>query len=152
MKIDGREFEGTNQQITAAQNDYIIGHLRVAGALEVLAQLDPKHSEESIEKAREQLVTRIYLSGRKAQILAGVLTEVGKRWSRAEADRNAARFEELTDAEDIQTMTAALVRTVIDFFASVGKSSASSPKSSTPNVADVPNPSADLASSESSVH
>jgi len=152
VNIDGREFEGTTQQITAAQNDYIIGQLRAAGALEVLAQMDPQNSEEAIGKARVELVTRIFLSGRKSRILAGVLTEVGKRWTRVEADRNAERFDDVTDPQDLERMTAAVVRVVIDFFASVGKSSASSPRSLNRNVADAPNPSAEAENSESSVH
>jgi hypothetical protein len=152
MKIDGRQFEGTTQQITASQNDYIIGHLRAAGALEVLSTLDKNTHPEKLTAAREELVTRIFLSGRKSQVLAGVLTEIGKQWSRAEAERNAARFDALTDPEEQQTMTAAVVRTVIDFFGSAGKSSESSPKSSNPSDEVVPSPNADPANSVSSVH
>jgi len=138
MKLDGREFIGIDHSITAAQNDYVIGHLRAAGALEVLAGLDLKQTEGSaLDRAREDLVTRIFLSGRKSFILAGLLVETGKTWTRVEADRNAGRFDQTTDADDQELMTSAVVRAVIDFFRFAGTSSKSFPRSSSPN-AEVP--------------
>jgi hypothetical protein len=69
MKLDGREFSELDHSITAtaAQNDYIIGHLRAAGALEALAGLDPTQRDATaIEKPAADFVTRIYLTGRKS--------------------------------------------------------------------------------------
>jgi hypothetical protein len=151
MKLDGREFAGVDQAITAAQNDYIIGHLRAAGALEVLSGLDLTQSQQpAIDKAQEDLVTRIFLSGRKSFILAGLLTEVGKKWSRAEADRNAAIFNEVADPVDLDLMTSLVVRAVIDFFQYAGKSSLSSLKSSSPSAEAPATKSGEPATSESS--
>jgi hypothetical protein len=152
MKLDGREFSGIDHAITAAQNDFIIGHLRAAGALEVLAGLDLKQSKEAtIDKAREDVVTKIFLSGRKSFVLAGLLTEVGKTWTRAEADRNAAIFDQTTNGEDLEVMTALVVRAVIDFFRFAGTSSPSSPKSLNPNDEALDTKSADPGTSGSSV-
>jgi hypothetical protein len=151
MKLDGREFTGVDHKITAAQNDYIIGHLRASGALEIMAGLDLKQAKEtSLDKAREDLVTRIYLSGRKPFILAGLLTEVGRTWTRDEADRNAAKFDQTTDGEDLEVMTAAVVRAVIDFFQFAGTSSPSSLKSSSPSDEVPATKTAEPATSESS--
>jgi hypothetical protein len=153
MKLDGREFQAIDNAVTAAQNDYTIGNLRAAGALEVLAGLNPqKRDADSISKPANDYLTRIFLTGRKGFILAGLLTEVGKTWTRAEADRNAARFDQITDLDEIQTMAAILSELVITFFQRAGTSSPSFPKSSTPTDADRATNTAELASSESSIH
>jgi hypothetical protein len=153
MKLDGREFQAIDNAVTAAQNDYTIGNLRAAGALEVLAGLNPqKRDADSISKPANDYLTRIFLTGRKGFILAGLLTEVGKTWTRAEADRNAARFDQITDLEEIQTMAAILSELVITFFQRAGTSSPSFPRSSTPTVADRATNTAERASSESSIH
>jgi len=153
MKLDGREFQAIDNAVTAAQNDYTIGNLRAAGALEVLAGLNPqKRDADSISKPANDYLTRIFLTGRKGFILAGLLTEVGKTWTRAEADRNAARFDQITDLEEIQTMAAILSELVITFFQRAGTSSPSFPKSSTPTVADRATNTAERATSESSIH
>jgi hypothetical protein len=153
MKLDGREFQAIDNAVTAAQNDYTIGNLRAAGALEVLAGLNPqKRDADSISKPANDYLTRIFLTGRKGFILAGLLTEVGKTWTRAEADRNAARFDQITDLDEIQTMAAILSELVITFFQRAGTSSPSFTKSSTPTDADRATNTAELASSESSIH
>jgi hypothetical protein len=131
MKLDGREFSGVEHKITAGQNDYLTGHLRVAGALEVLERF-----KSSPDNAREDLITRIYRSGEKPFVIAGLLTETGKKWSRLEADRNAARFDQITDPADLELMTAVVVRAVIDFF-EYAEISSRTPNSSSPN-AEVP--------------
>lgn len=132
MKLDGREFSGLDRLITAAQNDYLVGHLRLAGSLEVVEALGPKPTELAIDNARIDLVTKIFASGQKSFILAGLLTEDGKKWSRLEADRNAARFDETTDPADLELMTSLIVRAVIDVFSVLGKSS--SPSDAVPAV------------------
>lgn len=131
MKLNGRDFSEVDHSITAAQNDYIVGHLRAAGALEALAGLDPEQRDATtIEKPAADFVTRIYLTGRKSFILAGLLTETGKTWTRADADRNAATFQQITDVEDIANMAKMIAEIVIIFFQSAGRSLQSSPKSS----------------------
>lgn len=128
LQLDGRNFQGTTQSVTAAQDDYILGHLRLAGVLEVFADADGvKRSAE--ERARD-LLTRILLSGRAPFILAGCLTETGKKWSREDADRNAARFAEITDDDEKKAMRASIVKFIIGFFGFGEKSPATSRKSS----------------------
>jgi hypothetical protein len=54
-----------------------------------------------------------------------MLTEVGKKWTRAEADRNAAAFAEITDEDEKITIHAAILRFVLSFSEGRKKSSAS---------------------------
>jgi hypothetical protein len=152
MKLDGREFSEVDHSVTAAQNDYIVGHLRAAGALEALAGLDPNQRDATaIEKPAADFVTRIYLTGRKSFILAGLLTQVGKTWTRVDADRNAAKFDQVVDLEEIALMGKLIAEIVIVFFLSAGRSLQSFPKSSNPS-GEVPDTKrADPATSASSV-
>jgi hypothetical protein len=142
MKLDGREFEGVAQQITAAQNDYLTGHLRLAGVTELFMELGADTPEEKLQPIREQFITRILLSGRKSAIIAGCLTEVGKKWTRAEADRNCEAFDAITDPAEQLLMVSSLAGMVAGFFQSAGKSSTSSPNSSSPSDAVLPTKSA----------
>jgi hypothetical protein len=152
MKLDGREFESVSQRITAAQNDYLTGHLRLSGVTELFLQLGDNPSEEKLQPIREQFITRILLSGRKSAIIAGYLTEVGKKWTRLEADRNAERFDAITDTDEQALMTSSLAGVVAGFFQYAGKSLASSPRSSNPSDAVPSTESAAPATSESSVN
>ena len=113
ITLDGRKFTGVSQSLTANQDAYIEGHLRLAGALEVLNDLDGVTRTK--ERLAADLVTQILLSGRKSYILAGCLTEDGKVWSRADADANAARFAAISDAEAKAAMQSSIVEVVIGF-------------------------------------
>jgi len=126
IKIDGRQFHGITQELSAAQDDYLIGQLRLAGALELLlaAQKNPE------EHKAEALLTQILVSGRAPQILAGCLTEDGKKWTHAEAERNATVFAAVTNAEDKQSMRGAIVGFVVGFFQYATAFARTSPKSS----------------------
>lgn len=130
IKLDGRQFSGITQSLTANQDDYILAHLRLAGAIEVLSDLDGMR--RTAEKRAEDLLTHILLSGRAQFILAGCLTEEGKVWSRAEADANAARFSQITDEEEKIAMRSSIVKFVIGFFQLGATSSETSQKSSNP--------------------
>src|SRR5712664_4231995 len=114
ITLDGRKFRSISQSLTANQDDYILAHLRLAGAIEVMSDLDGVKRTQ--EQRAEDLLTRILLSGRTHQILAGCLTEDGKVWSRAEADANAERFAEITDVEEKTAMRSSIVKFVIGFF------------------------------------
>jgi hypothetical protein len=150
MKLDGREFSGIDQKIPAAQNDYVIGRLRAAGVHDLLVEAGTTQpNEEQLGAIRRKFITQILLSGYKSSILAGCLTETGKKWSRAEADRNAARFDEITDPDEMTTMTNMIAGVVISFFQSVGRSSASSQKSSSLSDEAPGTENVDLATSES---
>jgi hypothetical protein len=117
ITLDGRKFLGISQALTANQDDYILAHLRLSGALAVLRDLDGKTRTE--EQRVQELLTQMLLSGRTHQILAGCLTEDGKTWSRAEADANAARFGDITDIAEKTVMRTSIVTFVIGFFSLV---------------------------------
>ena len=114
ITLDGRTFQGITQALTANQDDYILAHLRLAGAIDIMSDLDGVQRMK--EQRAEDLLTRILLSGRTHHILAGCLTEEGKVWNRAAADANAARFAAITDAEEKTAMRSAIVKFVIGFF------------------------------------
>jgi hypothetical protein len=128
ITLDGRKFTGISQALTANQDDYILAHLRLAGAVEVLSDLDGVTRTK--EKRAEDLLTQILLSGRTHHILAGCLTEDGKVWSRAEADANAARFAGITEVGEKTEMRKSIVKFVIGFFSFGEPSSETSQKSS----------------------
>lgn len=128
LKLDGREFEGISQALSANQDDYILAHLRLSGAMDILADAD---GQRTPEKKAEDLLTQILLSGRSSFILAGCLTEVGKKWDREEANRNAGAFALIRNEDEKTTMRESIVRFVIGFFSLGERSSTSSPRSST---------------------
>jgi hypothetical protein len=131
ITLDGRKFTGITQFLTADQDDYILGHLRQAGAIETLSDLDGVTRTSARQRA-EDLLTKILLSGRKHFIIAGCSTEEGKVWTRKEADANAARFAQLTSPEDKNAMRDSIVALVVGFFLSGGLSLETSQKSSSP--------------------
>src|SRR5260370_34748095 len=114
ITLDGRKFTGISQALTANQDDYILAHLRLAGAVEVMSDLDGVVRTD--EKRAEDLLTRILLSGKTHHILAGCLTEEGKVWNRKDADANAARFAELTNVAEKTAMRSSIDAIVVDFF------------------------------------
>lgn len=128
ITLDGRKFHSITQALTANQDDYILAHLRLAGAIEVLDDLDGV--KRTKEQRAEDLLTRILLSGRKHHLLAGCLTEDGKTWNRKDADANAARFEAITELEEKLEMRKRIVEFVIGFFSLGEPSPGSSRKSS----------------------
>jgi hypothetical protein len=128
LNLDGRKFHSISQSLTANQDDYILGHLRLAGAIEVLEDLDG--TKRSDEQRAQDLLTKILLSGRTHNILAGCLTEEGKTWSRKDADANAEKFGAITDEDEKVEMRRAIVGVVLGFFSSGGPSLEISPRSS----------------------
>lgn len=128
ITLDGRKFHSISQNLTANQDDYLLAHLRLAGAIEVLDDLDGV--KRTNEKRAEDLLTRILLSGRTHHILAGCLTEEGKTWNRKDADANAERFASITETEEKLAMRKSIVEFVIGFFSSGEPSPGTSPKSS----------------------
>lgn len=128
--LDGRVFNGISHSLSANQDDYIVAHLRLAGALEVLQDLDGV--KRTAEQRAEDLLTKILLAGKTHHVLAGCLTEEGKKWSRESADANAARFAEITDPVQKTHMRNFVVEFVALFFSFAGRLSKSSPKSSLP--------------------
>jgi hypothetical protein len=148
ITLDGRKFTGITQSLTANQDDYVLAHLRVAGAIEVMSDLDGVKRTQ--EQRAEDMLTRILLSGRTHHILAGCLTEDGKVWNRAEADANAARFAGITDVGEKTTMRSEIVKFVIGFFLLGEPSSETSRKSSNRSGKVPPTKNADPQTSETS--
>ena len=105
VTIDARQFHCITAEISAVQDNYLMGQLRLAGALELLvgAKQDPD------ELKAEALLTQILVSGRAPRILAGCLTEVGKSWNYEEAERNARAFAASTDLNDKREMRGVIV-------------------------------------------
>jgi len=114
ITLDGRKFGGEARgEETADQFEYVERHLRTALASEISD--DPEGVTRTKERSAAHLVTQILLSGRSCYILAGCLTEEGRTWNRADADANAARFSQITDAEEKITMRLCIVEYVYGF-------------------------------------
>jgi hypothetical protein len=130
IELDGRKFHGVTQALSAAQDDYILGHLRRSGAMEILTEADGKKRPD--EKRAELMLTAILLAGETHHIVAGCVTEVGKKWTREEAIRNAEAFAGLTDSEEKRQMRMLIIHLVIAFFGLGARSQAISASSSSP--------------------
>jgi hypothetical protein len=146
IQLDGREFVGVTQGLTMAQNDFVLVLLDEIGSEK------PRDPEEKIETASDivakiargdksdgiaqRLLRKILKSGRASELLAGLLTEKGKKWTRREALRNAEIFAEIRDNGEQVVMRSAMVSFVFGFFRSGEASSTTSPKSSNPNEKD----------------
>jgi hypothetical protein len=133
ITLGGRKFGGISQALTANQDNYILGHLRLSGCMDVLTGNDGK-GERTPEKRSEDLLTAILLSGRAHFILAGILTEDGTVWSLESANKNSAMFGDLTDVDEKIAMRTAIVEFIVGFFSFGGPSSEISQKSSSPSA------------------
>lgn len=157
IRLGGREFAGVTHDVTAAQEEFISAHLRRAGALEALN--DPSIPAD---KRADEMLTRIQLAGATFQILAGCLVEtvpspgatdgsaVRKKWKRGEAERNAAFFSELCDADSRALIHAEIVGVVLGFLRSAAQSSKTSRNSSAPKNGESPTASAAPETTETS--
>ncbi|MGB2645010.1 MAG: hypothetical protein WBF09_08850 [Candidatus Acidiferrum sp.] len=122
ITLDGRKFVSFSADSLAADQEiYILGHLRRAGAGEVLR--GPDGVKYTAEQRAEETLTRLFLSGKTHSVLAGCLTEQGKMWNRADADANAVRFAAITDVEEKTVMRSLITRLVIGFCLMDGASS-----------------------------
>ena len=121
--LDGRTFEFTLSLLTAAQDNFVVGHLRAAGVYDIFAQ----DSRLSLEEKRIELLTRLLISGHATAVLAGMITEAGKNWNQRDADRNAQRFNDITDLAEKDRLREVLGGIVLSFFPLGEKSSPTSP-------------------------
>lgn len=131
LKLDGRTFEGITEGMTARQDDYILTQLRRSGAMDVLAALPKDATDEQRKDGSREMFARIVETGRKFKLLAGLLTETGKTWTEAEAERNAARFGDITDTADKMTMNGEIMTLTMNFFLFGAGFSRTSPNYST---------------------
>ena len=149
IKIDGREFHGITEAMTASQDDFILAQLRRSGAMDVLAGLPKDATADQRNAASDEMFNRIVESGRKYKLLAGLLTEEGKKWTQASAEANAEQFAELTGTEDKVTMSGAVMRHVVLFFQFGAASSTTSATSS--SQSDAAPPSENVAAETSAI-
>ena len=145
IKLDGRSFQGPAQDLTAARDQYINARLRQTDAYPIIQRITP----ENFERCGQDLLTNIMLRGMSFELLAGLLNEVGRPWSKAEADRNALAFAAITDMSEKFAMQSRLVQFVMFFMESARLSSPSFPSSSNATAADRPIGSAGAATSGS---
>jgi hypothetical protein len=148
--LDGRTFQGITQALTAAQDDYVLVILRRSGALSLLSKVPNNATDQDRAERADELVTAVLESGRNHHLLAGLLTEPGKKWTRDEAERNAARFADITDAAEKIAMHKYLVQFIVGFFPSGEPSSMTSPNSSHPSETAPVTTSAEAATSAAS--
>ena len=135
LRICGIEFEpSAGQSITARQDNYLMGQLRLAGVLDVVQSM----KDADVDEKSSELLTRILVSGRAPEVLAGLLVERGKTWNIRRAEKLAELFGDATNPEDKEIMRKSIVSFVIGFFRFGDRSSTSSPKSSVPNDAELP--------------
>ena len=115
IKIDGRNWHGITDALSARQDDWILSQLRRSGAMDVLVLMAKDASKEDRGAAGMEMFERIRESGRKFKLLAGLLTEEGKTWTHDSAEKNALRFSEITATEDKLAMNDELMRHVAYF-------------------------------------
>lgn len=147
IRLDGRDFEGVSQRVTAAQDDYILYWLGQSGAQDVLVRLA---AGKKSEKSAHELLTTIIGSGMASHIVAGILTERGKKWKRDDAESNAEIFADITATSEKVAMRQCVVDFVIHFFLLGEASSTTSPKSSNPTETDPVTESAEASISDPS--
>lgn len=132
VRLDGRKFIDGLRTVSSTQYDYIQAHIRLAGGAAIVADLDGVKRTPA-ERA-ELLFTQILLRGQKTSVLAGFLVEDGKVWTRAEADRNAVRFDAITDPDEIRSMSALILDFITHYFELGELSPESSQKSASAEV------------------
>lgn len=121
ITLDGRKFFCSSQgTLTAGQEVYILGHLSGAGAVEVIC--GPDGVKYTADERAKEMLTRIYLSGRTHNVLAGYLVEQGRTWNLKDADANAVRFAAITNAEEKNAMRTSMVEFVIGVCSRAGAS------------------------------
>jgi hypothetical protein len=120
--LDGRVFRGFSDSIAENQDEYLLDHLRSARNADASRGHDG--AKRTKEERAEDLLTRLFLSGRTQHVLAGILTEEGRAWNRTDADANALRFAEITDVEEKIAMRTILANFVVGFCSVDERSSA----------------------------
>ena len=133
LVVGGRTFELAHD-ITFEHHIWMMNHIFQAGL------------HEPAENAYAQL-GKLLACGRIPQVLAGALMEVGVAWTPEAAEKNAEFFRTLSAPADVQTLDAALMTVLANFFPLTGSSLPTSPSSST---SEGENESAPIASAEAS--
>lgn len=127
---DGRVFR-ISEQTTSRQDMWIMTRLNRAG-LEAIAGTVNTH--EKLDELAVQLVQAAYTNGTLYEILGGILTEDGVKWSQDSAARNAEYFADLTDPADKAAIQGPMVSLLLMYF-TTGLASEATSQSSTPSAA-----------------
>lgn len=117
--LGGRYFDPAAKQVTFAQRGFVMGTVRANGIDKVITR-------------DGDVLGAILDSGCAAKLLAGLLTEDGRPWTREDALANATHFDGLTEDADIEQLLSALESLLAGFFVNRGSSSTASPTSSAP--------------------
>lgn len=115
--LGGRAYGSAATQTTIAQSGYLMGVLR-------------KHGLDRVINKDGDLLGAVMEAGCASALVAGLLTEDRKSWTRDEALKNAAFFDALPN-DDNKVFWDALALLLADFFVPGGSSSTASPTSST---------------------
>ena len=130
LTLGGRRFEPI--AVTTFEHDvWMMAQVQAAG-LHDLRRLFAEG--RAIETIADDLLQRIWASGRTLHLLAGTLTEKGQPWSPALAEELVQFFGARADPEEKALLQAALVRLLLGFFVSGAESSATFPSSSAPTT------------------
>lgn len=121
---DGRKFKIT-EATTSRQDMWVMTRLDRAG-LEVIAQT--YNTPDKLDVMATKCVEAAYESGTLYEILAGILVEDGKKWTRERALANAEYFGELTNPKDKEAIQGPVVSILMLYFASGLASTATSLK------------------------
>lgn len=109
----GGRFFAPAEQTTVRQDGWTMAQVEDAGLLDLLSD-----STVSDEARARKLIVRAMRSGLYCGIAAGLLVEIDKKWSVAEAEKNAEAFAELTSAEDKAALLDAFSESLTRFFTS----------------------------------
>jgi hypothetical protein len=111
---DGRKFKIT-EATSSRQDMWVMTRLDQAG-LEVIAAT--YNTPDKLDVLAQKCVEAAYENGTLYEILAGILVEDGKKWTRENALANAEYFGELTNKNDKAALHGPLASILVLYFAS----------------------------------
>lgn len=85
---------------------------------------------DEMDKVAEEVILNAYRSGNLFRLLAGLVVELGTKWSVKTAEENAIFFAELDDKADKDAIREALLGVLLSFFVNAEAFSKTSAKSS----------------------
>jgi hypothetical protein len=112
--LGGRAYRSAAQQPTFAQSGYLRGLLLTHGLYPVI-------------ESGGDVLAAIYTAGCESALIAGLIVEDGRSWSREAAAKNAQFFEGLTDAAEHAQLDDALALLLSNFTTPKGISNEASP-------------------------
>lgn len=124
--LGGRVFT-LAEQTTSRQDGWVMVQLEDAGILGLLTQGVKAFEDDG---AMRSVIAQAIRSNKYHHIAAGLLVEVDKKWTPADAEQNAEFFAELTAPDDKRQIAAAFEGLLLGFFQNAVQSSKPSPTSS----------------------